>query len=996
MMTFSLAQILGFTVTYLSVLFAIGYLADRGRISERITSHPAVYVLSLGVFAGTMAINGSLEIAYHYGYSFLLYYLGAVLMFVLSPLLLYPVYRVCRLYQLGSLADLLAFRFRSKGVGALATVILLLALLPLLAMQIQVVSDSILILAGSDDYLVSARRRPDVLALLFCAIITAFTILFGSGQLGAGQQHRGLVTAIAFESLLKLIAMLLLGAVAVHSVFGGFAGLDQWLQNNPQVVEMMNSPLRQDSTRGMLLIFFTAAIVMPHMFHMAITENPGGGRLRIASWGLPLYLLLLSLPVLPITWAALELDSQLPRVYGALAIGLEQGSTSLTLYAFLAALSAASAVIIVSTLALANMCLNHLVLPAQLHRASNPLNRGPDIYRHLRWLRRVLIAAIILAGYLFYRLVSGREPMVSMGMAAFTGTLQFLPATVAAIYWPGANKQGLVAGLLAGFATWCVVLLLPMVSDFNPDLFKWLYSAWFEDTESRWNVATFVSLAMNIGSFMLVSMLTPTSEEERITAEICSMDDLNRPLRQTLGTTSPQHFEAGLTAVLGKETAEKEVRQALAELQLDVGENRPFALRQLRARLEANLSGLLGPAVAYELLQRCVPLSLDTRGNTEDISLIEQRLDNAKVQFTGMAADLDNLRRYHRETLHKLPIGVLSLDRDGEVLMWNRFMEELTGISADLVIGSYLDSLPPAWSDPLQSFATSGSEVQHRLQIRLEDVDCWVSLHKAAVASSSRESEDLVIVVEDLSDYQLLEDELLHSERLASIGRLAAGVAHEIGNPVTGISSLAQNLAYEDDPEAVQAAASDILRQTERVTRIVESLVNFSHTGRVHGAETALSPLNLADCVDEAIHLLQLDHTARPVQFHNRCNREHLVMGDSQKLLQVFVNLLGNARDASSPGESVDIDSHDDGQYTHITVTDRGSGIAAEIQGQIFEPFFTTKDTGEGTGLGLALVYSILEELQARIQVESPVAETGLGTRFSLKVNRGEYQGEYE
>ncbi len=995
-MTFSLPQLLGFIFTYLSILFSVGYMADHGLIPRRILAHPVVYVLSLGVLAGALATYGAVELAFHYGYSFLLYYFGITLMFLLSPLLLHPLLRLSRIHQLSSLADIITFRFRSPWVGALVTLVMLTAMLPLLALQIQAVSDVIHLINGSQDLSTATTQQGEGLAFLFCLLITIFTISFGSRQLTSRQRHDGLVAAIAFESLVKLCALTIIGLWGTYAVFGGFSGLEAWLNSNPQVLDLLESPLRQDSARALLLIFFAGAIAMPHMFHMTFTENPGSGALRAASWGLPAYLFLISLPILPITWAGLKLDSGLPQAYSALAIGLQTGSGGLTITAFLAGMSAASAVIIVSTLALANMCLNHLILPLLLRSSRSPrLDTNADIYEQLRWLRQVLIAAIILAGYLFFSLLGPGRSLTELGLAAFVGTLQFLPAILATVYWPGANRRGLIAGLLAGFLTWYFTLLLPLVSEFDPQFISYLFLAWFDDVDSLWSASAIGSLGINICLFILVSMLTPTGEDEAMAAEICCMDDLNRPTRQTLNLQNPDAFKNKLAEILGDGTAKAEVDRALSELQLPDDESRPYALRRLRARIEANLSGLLGPAVAFKIMQSCVPYQLSTPDDSEDISLIERRLDNAQVHFTGLAADLDNLRRYHRETLRNLPIGVFSLGRDGEVLTWNRAMEETTGVAAEEVVGSYLSSLPPAWSTALGTFVSSNREAEPRLNLTEPPApERWISLHKAAVESSSRVSEDQVIVVEDLTNYQMLEQELMHSERLASIGRLAAGMAHEIGNPITGIACLAQNLEYEADIDAVQETAHDILKQTDRVTRIVESLINFSHIGKNVASTDELQAVNLADCVDEAIHLLQLDHSAKQVRFANYCDREHLVRADSQSLLQVFINLLSNARDASSVQGMVEIDSESLGKQVISRVTDYGEGIAEHIQGQVFEPFFTTKEPGQGTGLGLSLVYSILEKQGGRVGLQSPL-ENGAGTCFSVTLAAASYTAEY-
>src|SRR5690606_38209174 len=238
-----------------------------------------------------------------------------------------------------------------------------------------------------------------------------------------------------------------------------------------------------------------------------------------------------------------------------------------------------------------------------------------------------------------------------------------------------------------------------------------------------------------------------------------------------------------------------------------------------------------------------------------------------------------------------------------------------------------------------------------------------------------------VIVIEDMTETQLLEEELVHSERLASIGRLAAGVAHEIGNPVTGIACLAQNLQYDTDNKESLQAAEEILKQTQRIARIVQTLVNFSHSG---GARTQPAPILVNRSAGEAIHLLALNKGARPVNFVNNCPPGLHVLADDQRLLQVFVNLLSNARDASAENSTITVDCELIGTLGHITVTDSGSGIAREHLDRIFEPFFTTKEPGEGTGLGLAMVYSIIEDLSGEIDIESPVTEQGGGTRIHI------------
>ena len=976
-MSFSLATLLGIGLVYLLLLFAIAHFSERGYIPKRWQRHPLVYIFSLGVFGGTTLIYNTVETAYHYGYGYLALYSGIGGTFLLAPLLLSPLLRICRLYQLSSLADLLTFRFRSPWVGSAVTIFMLIAMMPLLALQIRAVADTVHIL-NSGSGTTHAGSSADGLALGFCLVISAFAIFLGSKQRSAHQRHDGLVMAVAFESLVKLLTLLAVGAVVVFGVFGSWPGMQEWLVAHPDVLAQLRSPLRQDSARSLMLIFFSVTICMPHMFHMLFAENPNPRALHIASWGFSIVLLLLSLPVLPILWAGFKLNSILPPEYFSLAVGIELQQPLLTLLVFIGGLSAASGTIIVTTLALASMCLNHLVLP--FYQPSNE----SDIYRWLLWIRRLLIAAIILGGYWFYHSIGGYQALSSLGLTACVATLQFMPAVLAVLYWPRGNRAGMLSGLCVGFLIWFVFLLLPLVSDFN---LATVLNVWFDIKlpDEIWSTTTLISLAANTLLFVLISLLVPSSDEERAAAEVCALDDLNRPKRLALKVRDAAEIQKRLGEALGELGAEREVTRALNDLKLDRSENRPYALRRLRDRIEINLSGLLGPSVAHDMVNRLLPYEQPDSDSTEDINLIEARLERYKYHLTGLAADLDSLRRHHRQTLQDLPIGLCSLGRDREILMWNRTMEELTGVEQRDVLGSHVSNLPLPWRDVLDQFFHSQEAHLRKREIAIGHQSRWISLLKASEEHADYQ-DGQVIVVEDVTETHLLEEELVHSERLASIGRLAAGVAHEIGNPVTGIACLAQNLKYDTtNPDSLETAA-EILKQTGRISRIVQTLVNFAHAGANRNEP---EPVSLERSVDEAIQLLALNKEARPVHFLNLCSADALVLADDQRLLQVFVNLLSNARDASADGQSITVDCETIDGQVHIMVADEGTGIAREHIDRIFEPFFTTKEAGKGTGLGLAMVYSIVEDLNGDVEIESPIAELGHGTRVHLWLPSG-------
>lgn len=503
---------------------------------------------------------------------------------------------------------------------------------------------------------------------------------------------------------------------------------------------------------------------------------------------------------------------------------------------------------------------------------------------------------------------------------------------------------------------------------------------------NHWNSITLWSLGLNTSIFFIVSLITKQSAEERYSAELCSEDELSHPIRLTLDVRSPEEMVERLSSRIGESTARKEIDRALAQLTLNPNERRPYALRRLRDELEANLSGLIGITMASEIIDKQLPFSVPDSDVATDITLMETRLSDVRDELTGVAAELNHLRLYHRRTLEELPLAACSVGEDKEILMWNSAMEYITGIESETVTGSRLEEILEPWGDLLNHFSISEHTHFYKQQIELAGKPHWITLHKASIPFSFKQQiESQIILLEDVTELQMLEKELLHTERLASVGRLAAGVAHEIGNPVTGIACLAQNMKYETDNEEVLETAQQILSQTDRVNRIVQSLVSFSHSGSRE--DETFQDVYLWECAQEAINLIALQKEKGQMLYQNNMPKDLTVLGDSQRIIQVFVNLLSNARDASPSGTKITIAGEKHKRFVLFSVEDEGPGIPADIQDQILEPFFTTKEPGEGTGLGLAMTYSIIEDHKGTIEIVSPVDEMlQKGTKFVIKM----------
>jgi Na+/proline symporter len=349
-MSFELSHITLIGVFYLAMLFGIAYATNRRWIPTRITRHPLTYILSLGIFFSAWSFYGVIDIANRFGYGVLAYYMGVGAFFLFAPVIQAPLAELCQRFQLRSIADLLVFRYSSQAAGTLATLCMLLAILPLLVIQMQSVADTLQILTSNTSLRESNFeawiRQRDITAFFYCLLMAAFCMSFGASY----RQYRSLITTMAFESLIKMLAMLAIGLFSIYGVFGGFSGLDQWLIENPQHLENLYSPSKQSSSHTLLLVFLGASILMPHIFYMNHVDMSIKQVTRTLTWAFPILLFVVALPVFPILWAGLKLEVPFHPPYFTLGVPMESGSALLTIIAYIGGVSAASGALIVATL----------------------------------------------------------------------------------------------------------------------------------------------------------------------------------------------------------------------------------------------------------------------------------------------------------------------------------------------------------------------------------------------------------------------------------------------------------------------------------------------------------------------------------------------------------------------------------------------------------------------------------------------------------------------
>ena len=971
-MGIELGWLFAFALLYLGLLFIIAWCTDAGWFPEKLVSNPVVYSLSLGVYATSWTYYGSVGLADSSGYAFLTIYLGLTGAFVLGPYILRPILRLCTEHQLTSIADLLAFRYGGRATGFVVTLFMLVGILPYISLQIRAVTESIRI--------ISQQVPSDLLALVFCFVITIFAILFGARHLTPREKHHGLVVAIAFESAVKLVAMVIAGVFVVTQVFDSPAAMNQWANSQPQMLNELYAPADSGLWSTLLLLAFCAAFMLPRQYHMAFAENQKPSHLRTAYWLLPLYLLILNLPIVPILFAGRYLSLDIPPDFYVLGMTLTTQHNWLAVVVFIGGLSASSAMMIVTTLALSSMCMNNLFLPAALSG-----NQASDFYRRLLWGRRMIISLIIIAGYGFYIFIELNVGLASLGLISFVAAAQLLPGIVGLLYWSRATQDGFIAGLAGGAALWFTLLILPLI---NPDTAP---ANWFPVQTDIWTLSTFSTLSLNFILFVIGSLLTHPSANEQAAAQ-AGIENTGLVVEDTTVALSVVHYRYALQQSLGNKVAADELQRALRETGIDPSENRRSELLVLHDQLERNLTGLLGPALARKILHRRPGTGDRALSNSPDARLLERRLQASREQMRGLTKQLDDLRKYLQTVLAQLPLGVCSVSSTGRIYIWNAAMQTMTGIDNRDAYDKTLNNLPAPWGKLLDAFASSDESTLFRQRVNLSPRHSIVNLHKADISSLEQQSDaslnGLVIIMEDRTSLDTLESELAHSERLASVGRLAAGVAHEIGNPLTGIASIAQNMHYDledarnhDNTDInvnalVQEHTGDILTQVNRINSIVRSLLTFSHADSLKDATQ--SNVQVADTITEALRLVRLSPDTRRLHFECNVPMEACVKADGNLLMQVFVNLINNACDASSDGGTVRIFGHIQNKELIVETTDEGHGIEESHKEHVFEPFFTTKPVGQGTGLGLSLAYSIIKNHGGKLRL----GQSDSGTRM--------------
>ncbi|HEX9290087.1 MAG TPA: sensor histidine kinase [Anaeromyxobacteraceae bacterium] len=457
---------------YLGVLFAIAHWGDRRAEAGRsIIANPYIYAFSLAVYCTTWTFYGSVGRAASSGIGFLPVYLGPTLVVGLWWYVWRKIIRISKTYRITSIADFVASRYgKSQALGGLVTVIAVVGVIPYISLQLKAISSSFTILLQYPHIVMPAKAvaLPVVQdsALYIALTLAAFAILFGARHLDATERHEGLVAAIAFESIVKLLAFLAVGAFVTFGLYHGFGEIFALARATPRLEGL----LTVEGGRGgygtwafMTLLSMLSIMFLPRQFQISVVENVDENHLGKAIWLFPLYLLLINVFVLPVALGGLLhfAGGGVDADTFVLTLPMAQHKESLALFAFIGGLSAGTGMVIVETIALSTMVCNDLVMPVLLRLRALRIHERQDVSRLLLAIRRFAIAVILLLGYVYFRAAGEAYALVAIGLISFAAVAQFAPAILGGIYWKGATRTGAIAGLSAGFAVWAYTLMLP-------------------------------------------------------------------------------------------------------------------------------------------------------------------------------------------------------------------------------------------------------------------------------------------------------------------------------------------------------------------------------------------------------------------------------------------------------------------------------------------------------------------------------------------------------
>jgi Na+/proline symporter/signal transduction histidine kinase/ActR/RegA family two-component response regulator len=916
---------------------------------------------------------------------------------------------------------------KSERVAALVSLIALIGSIPYIALQLKAVSASLGVFLSAAEGTAITPLVPILgdLALLVAIVLAGFAVAFGTRHTDATEHQDGLMIAISVESVVKLAAFLTVGFYVTFVMFGGFGGLEARLAQRNLSIDHLVRASDPGSFGTLIVLASCASLLLPRQFHMTVVENRAIEDVKRAAWLFPLYLVLINLFVLPIALGGLAVfrDGQVDRDMTVLALPLFEGAGGMALAAFLGGLSAATAMVIVDSVAVAIMISNHLVMPIVLRRRAygSAIGTAPakDLSGFVLGVRRVAILVVLLLGYAYYR-VAGDAALASIGLLSFAAIAQIAPVFVGGLLWSRGTALGASAGLVVGFGVWIYTLLLPsliregviwsdlvIVGPFGIAALK--PTALFGTVMPQLTHGVVWSLSLNILAYVGLSLWRPVNALERLQANaFVGEPDLSI-------APSFRLFRASITV--------DELKATVARYLGDERTNRSFhgfahsRGQRLDGRREADIhllryaEHLLASAIGAASSRLALSLLLRRRNVSTRAAL--KLLDDASAAIQYSRDLLQHAVDHARQ-------GITVFDRNLHLVAWNRAFVDLYELPPELIrVGAPLEevirfnaergSYGPGLLDELvetrlASFVDDVEPVRLKLypsakvvEIRsnqLPDggiVTTYTDVTEAVAAEeeSKRAHETLEQRVrERTEELTRLNDALTRAKAEAdeaniSKTRFLAAASHDILQPLNAARLYATSLVERDRDAGDASLAENIDASLDAVEEILTALLDISRldTG-------AMRPQWSSFRIEEIVRQLQREFgpVAREKGLTLGFVPSSLTVRSDRRLLRrLLQNLVSNAIKYTPSGRVLVGARRRNGRLV-IEVWDTGLGIPASKQKVVFREFHRLDQgakVARGLGLGLSIVERIGRVLDHPVTLNS---EPGRGSVFRVEV----------
>ena len=690
------------------LLFAIAYIGDRhARIGRSIISNPYIYTLSMAVYCTAWTFYGSVGRAAVTGLGFLPIYIGPTLMAALGWLVLRKIIRISKIHHITSIADFIASRYgKSSTLGSVVTIIAVLGIIPYISLQLKAISTSFIILKGyplinMPGHFAEMPVFKDT-AFYIALILAIFTILFGTRHIDATERHEGLVAAIAFESIVKLLAFLAAGIFVTYGIYNGFGDIIERAKAIPELKQTFTVGIWTGSYIDWSIYIFLSMmsiLFLPRQFQVAVIENVNEEHLNKAIWLFPLYLLAINIFVLPIAFGGVLhfTNGNVDADTFVLTLPMSHHQQTLALFVFIGGMSAATGMVIVATIALSTMICNDLVMPILLRLQFINLSGRGDLSSFLLFIRRGSIILVLLFGYAYFHFIGEYYTLVSIGLVSFTAAAQFAPSILGGIYWKSGTRSGALSGLVLGFIVWAYTLVFPSLvqagflhekfvtqGPFGIEFLKPFQLFGLQGFDHIAH-AVFWSMLINTSAYIGVSLFTRASAIEHTQAaffvDVFKYSERHEESSFWRGTALVTDLRSLLRRFLGKKKTDKELSLYAKEHKLKWTKNLT-ADTDLVIYAEKLLAGAIGSSSARVIVSSVVkeePLGidevLDILDETKVILSYSHELERTTAELKAAnkrLKELDKLKDEFISTItHELRTPLTSVRSITEILYNN-------------------------------------------------------------------------------------------------------------------------------------------------------------------------------------------------------------------------------------------------------------------------------------------------------------------------------------